>query len=95
MAQISVNYAGMAAGHQGLIATWNRIEALLRELDATVAAAGSMKAETVQAYLALKARWDAAAEDRQLALQGLARAVDGARELYQDLDRRTAAMFAG
>ena len=93
MASITVNYAGMSAGHQSLVQSWNRIEQLLADLDATVAATHSMKAETLQAYLALKARWDGAAADRQLALQALAQKVDQARELYQDLDRRTAAMF--
>lgn len=95
MSQITVNYAGMAAGHSALINSWNRIEALLRELDASVVATGSMRAETLNAYLALKARWDAAAADRQLALKGLANVVDGARRHYQELDRRVATMFLG
>ena len=34
MASIVVNYASMASGHDGLLATWSRIEGHLAELDA-------------------------------------------------------------
>ena len=34
MASIAVSYAALADGHDGLVATWNRIEGHLAELDA-------------------------------------------------------------
>jgi len=95
MAEITVNYAGMAAAHADLIGTWNRIEAHLADLDTAVAGTRSMRAESLQAYLVLKARWDAAAAERQRALKGLAELVDGARRHYQEVDGRIAAMFSG
>jgi hypothetical protein len=61
MSTIAVNYAALADGRDGLIATWNRIEGHLAELDARVAATSDMEAQTLAGYRALKARWDAAA----------------------------------
>ncbi|MBM9466686.1 WXG100 family type VII secretion target [Nakamurella leprariae] len=95
MAVIEVNYAAMAAGHDGLVATWGRIEQLLGELDATVAATADMQAETLVAYRGLKARWDASAADRQLTLRALADAVAGASEQYRQVDAAMAAQFLG
>ena len=44
MASIAVNYAAMASGHDGLVATWSRIEGHLAELDAHVAGTADMTA---------------------------------------------------
>ena len=38
MATISVSYAALASGSEGLVATWSRIEGLLSQLDTQVAA---------------------------------------------------------
>ena len=59
----------MAGGSDGLVATWNRIEGSPAQLDATVLATSDMSAQTLIAYRALKARWDASAEHRQSVLQ--------------------------
>ncbi len=93
MATISVNYGAMSSGHDGLVATWNRIEAHLAELDARVAATADMSADTLLAYRALKARWDASAQQRQAVLHGLATAVGNAGEQYRLVDLSMAAQF--
>lgn len=94
MTTIRVNYGAMAAGHDGLVATWRRIESHLAELDATIAATSDMSSEALQSYLALKARWDSSAADRQLALRALADAVDSAAQTYREVDAAAAAGFA-
>jgi uncharacterized protein YukE len=95
MTTIRVNYGAMAAGHDGLVATWGRIESHLAELDATVAATGDMQSDALSAYVALKARWTAAANERQLALKALADAVERASQTYRQVDAAAAAQFAG
>jgi uncharacterized protein YukE len=93
MSTIAVNYAALADGREGLIATWNRIEGHLAELDARVAATSDMEAQTLAGYRALKARWDAAAQDRQQTLQALANHVGRAGEQYRSVDAAMAAQF--
>lgn len=93
MASIAVNYAAMASGHDGLLATWNRIEAHLAELDAQVAATTDMTAETLLSYRALKARWDASADQRQGTLHALATTVGAAGDQYRQVDMAMAAQF--
>ncbi len=93
MATIAVDYGALSGGHDGLVATWNRIEAHLAELDARVAATADMSAETLIAYRALKSRWDAAAAQRQSALHGLATVVGNAGEQYRQVDLSMAAQF--
>lgn len=94
MTMIKVNYGAMAAGHEGLVATWTRIEGHLADLDATITATADMRSEALVSYAALKARWDAAAADRQAALYALAGAVDNAARSYQQVDAAAAAQFA-
>ena len=93
MATIAVNYAAMSSGHDGLVATWNRIEAQLTELDAKVAATAEMSADTLVAYRALKSRWDACAQQRQNVLHGLATVVGSAGDQYRQVDAAMAAQF--
>ena len=93
MATIAVNYAAMASGHDGLIATWSRIEGHLAELDAAVAPTADMTADTLIHYRALKARWDGAADQRQGLLQALADHVGRAGEQYRQVDVAMAAQF--
>ena len=93
MATIAVNYAAMAGGRDGLLATWNRIEGHLAELDAQVAATTDMTAETLLSYRALKARWDASADQRQGMLHALATAVGAAGDQYRQVDTAMAAQF--
>ena len=93
MAAISVNYSALASGHDGLVATWNRIEGHLSELDAQVAGTADMTAETLLSYRALKARWDATAEQRQSVLYALATLVGRAGEQYRQVDTAMAAQF--
>lgn len=93
MTTIRVDYGAMAAGHEGLVATWGRIESHLADLDATIAATGDMSAEALRSYLARKARWDSAAADRQIALHALARSVDSAAQAYREVDAAAAAQF--
>jgi uncharacterized protein YukE len=93
MATIAVDYGAMSSGHDGLVATWNRIEAHLAELDARIAATADMSAETLIAYRALKARWDAAAQQRQSVLNGLATVVGSAGDQYRQVDASLAAQF--
>lgn len=93
MTTISVNYAAMGAGHQGLVATWGRIESHLAELDRVVAATGDMRADALQAYAALKMRWATSAADRQQVLRALAGLVDQAAERYRQVDSALAAQF--
>lgn len=95
MTTIRVNYGAMSAGHDGLVATWGRIESHLAELDATVAATGDMRSDALAAYGALKARWTAAAEGRQATLRALADAVDRAAQSYRQADAAAAAQFIG
>ncbi|HET8588895.1 MAG TPA: hypothetical protein VFM01_04630 [Nakamurella sp.] len=95
MTQIRVSYAALADGYHGLVATWNRIESHLAELDATVAATGDMQSQALTAYAALKARWTASAAERQGTLRALADAVDRAAQLYREVDAAAAAQFAG
>jgi uncharacterized protein YukE len=93
MTTISVTYAVLADGQEGLVATWNRIEGLLADLDSRIAATADMDAQTLTTYRALKARWDAAAQERQLTLQGLASLVGRAGEQYRTVDATMAAQF--
>ncbi len=93
MTTIAVSYGAMAGGHEGLIATWGRIEGLLADLDAVASGTAGMTAETVSQYLALKARWDAAAEDRQFVLHSLAELVGEAAQRYRQVDAAMAAQF--
>lgn len=93
MTTIRVDYGSMAAGHDGLIATWGRIEGHLADLDAAISATGDMRAEALASYVALKARWDASAVDRQAALHALANAVDSAAQTYREVDAAAAAQF--
>ena len=93
MTTIAVNYAALADGQEGLVATWNRIEGHLADLDSRVAATADMDAETLTMYRALKARWDAAAQERQTVLQGLASLVGRAGEQYRTVDATMAAQF--
>ena len=93
MSTITANYGVMSAGHEGLVATWGRIEGHLQNLDADVAATNDMDANALTAFKLLKVRWDAAAVDRQLLLHGLAEAVATARMQYEQVDRALAAQF--
>ena len=93
MATIAVNYSALANGHDGLIATWNRIEGHLAELDSAVATTADMTADTLIQYRALKARWDSAADQRQAVLQALATHVGAAGEQYRQVDVSMAAQF--
>jgi uncharacterized protein YukE len=93
MASIAVNYGALASGHDGLVATWGRIEGQLAQLDATVAATSDMTADTLVSYRALKARWDASAEQRQSMLHALATLVGRAGEQYRQVDTSMAAQF--
>lgn len=93
MASIAVNYAALASGHDGLVATWNRIEGHLAELDSQVAGTADMTADTLLSYRALKARWDASAEQRQGVLHALATLVGRAGEQYRQVDTTMAAQF--
>ena len=93
MASIMVNYAAMASGHDGLVATWSRIEGHLADLDAHAAGTADMTADTLLSYRALKARWDASAEQRQAVLQALATLVGRAGEQYRQVDASMAAQF--
>ena len=93
MASITVNYASMASGHDGLVATWTRIESHLAELDGHVGGTADMTADTLLSYRALKARWDASAEQRQAVLHALATLVGRAGEQYRQVDTSMAAQF--
>lgn len=93
MTTIRANYGVMSAGHEGLVATWGRIETHLGQLDTDVAATTDMDADALTAFRLLKARWVASAADRQLVLRGLADAVEAARTQYQQVDRALAAQF--
>jgi len=93
MASIAVSYGALAGGHDGLIATWNRIESHLAELDAVIARTSDMSADTLVSYRALKARWDACAAERQRVLQSLAASVGQAGERYRQVDAAMAAQF--
>ena len=93
MTNIRVDYRVMAAGYESLVATWGRIEAHLAELDAAVATTGDMRSEALAAYIGLKARWDASAADRQVALHSLANAIDSAAQTYREVDAAAAAQF--
>ena len=65
----------------------------LAELDAHVAGTADMTADTLLSYRALKARWDASAEQRQAVLQALATLVGRAGEQYRQFDVSMAAQF--
>jgi uncharacterized protein YukE len=52
-----------------------------------------MTADTLLSYWALKARWDASAEQRQAVLQALATLVGRAGEQYRQVDASMAAQF--
>jgi len=93
MASIAVDYAALSGGHDGLVATWNRIESRLAELDSQVAGTADMSAETLVSYRALKARWDASAQHRQRVLYALATMVGRAGEQYRQVDTAMAAQF--
>lgn len=95
MAEINVSYAALTGGHDGLVATWGRIEAHLADLDSTIASTADMSAESLVAYVGLKARWDASAEDRQRVLRALADLVSEAGRSYREVDAAMAAQFMG
>jgi uncharacterized protein YukE len=94
MTTINVNYSAMAAGHEGLVATWGRIEGHLADLDSAIAATADMRSEALASYVALKAKWDASAADRQAMLHALAASVDAAAQSYREVDAAAAAQFA-
>lgn len=94
MTLISVDYAAMASGHDGLVSTWGRIEAHLRDLDQVIGATTDMRSDALVAYQGLKLRWDSAAADRQVALKTLADLVAQASEQYRAVDAAMAAQFA-
>ena len=93
MSSIRANYGVMAAGQDGLVSTWGRIEAHLSRLDSTVAATADMESAALVAFTVLKTKWNAAAADRQVVLRGLAEAVGNASSYYQQVDRALAAQF--
>ena len=93
MTTIAVSYGALSGGHDALIATWTRIEALLERLGAIAAGTAGMTAETVSTYLALSARWNASAADRQVALRGLAELLRDAEYRYRQVDAAMAAQF--
>lgn len=93
MSTISVNYGALAAGHDGLVATWGRIEGHLAELETVVGGTTDMSADALRAFLVLKQRWAAAAQERQVALQGLANLVQQAGDQYRSVDAAMAAQF--
>ena len=93
MATIRANYGVMAAGQDGLVATWGRIENHLGQLDSSVAATADMDAAALSAFRLLKAKWEAAAAERQIVLRGLAEAVGSARSYYQQVDQALASQF--
>jgi hypothetical protein len=93
MAAIRADYGVMAAGQDGLVATWGRIEAHLGTLDSAVAATADMDSAALTAFRLLKTNWAAAAADRQVVLKGLADAVGAARAYYQQIDQSLAAQF--
>jgi uncharacterized protein YukE len=95
MVAIRANYGVMAAGEDGLMASWSRMEANLGQLQATVAATADMDSQALLAFKALKAKWDAAAADRQVVLKELAAALGSARTYYQQVDTALAAQFEG
>lgn len=91
--EIKANYAAMDVGQDGLLGAWNRIDALLLELDAAVLATGDMEAQALAAYQALKAQWSTGAADRQVALKSLSDHVGAARDHYRQVDQAMATMF--
>jgi uncharacterized protein YukE len=93
MTTINVRYSAFSSGRDGLQATWGRIEGHLAELERVVGGTADMSAEALVAYRALKARWSAAADDRQLALKALAELVGKAGEHYRAVDAALAAQF--
>ncbi len=93
MTMIRLSYGAMSAGHEGLVATWRRIESHLADLEAVVATTAEMSSEALHAYSSLKARWAVAAADRQHALRALADAVDRAAQSYRQVDAAAAAQF--
>jgi hypothetical protein len=93
MASIAVTYGALASGHDGLVATWGRIEGHLAQLDSHVAGTADMTADTLLSYRALKARWDASADQRQGVLHALATLVGRAGEQYRQVDTSMAAQF--
>ncbi|MDQ6658217.1 MAG: hypothetical protein M3Z00_08345 [Actinomycetota bacterium] len=93
MTSIHVRYAALAQGHDGLAATWNRIEGHLAELEQVVGGTADMNSAALMAYRALKVRWTKAADDRQLALKNLAALVAQAGEQYRAVEARLAAQF--
>ena len=93
MASIAVNYGALASGHDGLVATWGRIEGHLAQLDSLVAGTSDMTADTLLSYRALKARGESSAEQRQGVLHALATLVGRAGEQYRQVDTAMAAQF--
>lgn len=90
---LNVSYGALSTSSSNLTACWQRIESLLGELDRRLATTRDMKAELLTAYLALKARWDADAGDRQRALRELAAYLQSTRESYQRMDQMLAQQF--
>ena len=93
MASIAVNYAALSSGHDGLLATSRPIDSHLAEPDSHAPATADMTADTLLSYRALKARWDASADQRQGVLQALATLVGRAGEQYRQVDVTMAAQF--
>ena len=95
MATIKADYAVMSAGHDGLVATWQRIESHLADLDRIAASTHDMKAAALVSYHALRAKWLASAADRQMVLKSLAELLAQARDHYHQVDTLLAAQFGG
>ena len=95
MTVIRADYGAMERGHGDLLATWQRIEAHLAELDAAVAATGDMQASTLTQYQTLKGKWTSSATERQAVLRQLTQLLDEARQRYIDTDAALAAQFTG
>ncbi|GGM08634.1 WXG100 family type VII secretion target [Nakamurella endophytica] len=94
MAVIDVDYGALASGHDGLVATWQRIETHLADLDHAVAAGGDMQADALTAYRGLRVRWTRSAAERQQVLRMLGDLLRAAADHYRQVDAALAAQFS-
>ncbi len=94
MASFTVTTTEVQVAVQDLTQATNAIQASLDDLSSRINAhTAEWKGDAVGAYLAAKAKWDAACQDMRMLLAGLGQRIDTSGVHYDDTERRNAAAF--
>jgi 6 kDa early secretory antigenic target len=96
MVSFTVTTSEVAVAVQALTSATNAIQASLDDLASKINAhTAEWEGDAVGAYLAAKAKWDAACGDMRTMLAGLGTRIDGSGQHYDTTERRNTAAFGG